>query len=277
MFFKAIITLLLVLIPITFVYAAIPIVYPINVTAQPNVAIEPIEVTIQSSHLVYPINATVYPIDTDNDGIPDDIDPDDDNDGVNDNQDAFPLDPSESIDSDHDGIGNNADLDDDNDQIPDVWEIDNGLNPLDASDANGDIDRDGISNLDEYRAGSNPNDPVFTWDIDGDGTVKPLTDGLLNLRYHFGFRGDTLINSAVGVSATRTTASEIESYISNGLAEGDIDGDGTTMPLTDGLLLLRYQFGFRGDILIQSAVDPEALRQAASEIEAYLAARMPLE
>ena len=61
MFFKAIITLLWVLIPIRFVYA-VPIVYPLDVTVQSNVTIDPIDVTVQSSNLVYPVNVTVYPV-----------------------------------------------------------------------------------------------------------------------------------------------------------------------------------------------------------------------
>lgn len=46
--------------------------------------------------------------------------------------------------------------DSDGDGMPDYWESVYGLNPLDASDASGDLDGDGINNLDEYRAGSNP-------------------------------------------------------------------------------------------------------------------------
>lgn len=49
-------------------------------------------------------------LDTDGDGIPDSSDPDDDNDGVADNDDAFPLDPFESVDTDGDGVGDNGDL-----------------------------------------------------------------------------------------------------------------------------------------------------------------------
>ena len=67
-------------------------------------------------------------VDTDRDGTPDITDPDDDNDGVNDEEDAFPLDPAETVDTDGDGIGNNADTDDDNDGMPDTWEIENELN-----------------------------------------------------------------------------------------------------------------------------------------------------
>jgi hypothetical protein len=80
---------------------------------------------------------------------------DSDGDGVPNNEDAFPSDPSETIDSDGDGIGNNADEDDDNDQMPDAWEIEYGFDPL-RDDATEDFDGDGLSNLDEYLAGSDP-------------------------------------------------------------------------------------------------------------------------
>lgn len=43
-----------------------------------------------------------------------------DGDGVVDGEDAFPDDPNEWIDSDNDGIGNNADPNDDNDGVPDL-------------------------------------------------------------------------------------------------------------------------------------------------------------
>jgi|TARA_B110000003_G_scaffold207423_1_gene206313 hypothetical protein len=47
-------------------------------------------------------------------------------------------------------------------------------------------------------------------DIDGNGDIDALTDGLLTLRYLFGLEGDTLIN---GVVATRTTSEEIEAHL----------------------------------------------------------------
>ena len=50
-------------------------------------------------------------------------------------------------------------------------------------------------------------------DIDNDGNVGALTDGLLLLRYFFGLRGGNLINDVVSLEATRTSASEIEAYI----------------------------------------------------------------
>jgi len=47
--------------------------------------------------------------------------------------------------------------------------------------------------------------------------------------------------------------------------------------LTDGLLLIRYLFGFTGDSLVQGALGDGAERNTAEEIETYLGERMPSE
>ena len=59
-------------------------------------------------------------------------------------------------------------------------------------------------------------------DIDGDGVVQPLTDGVLFLRYLAGFSGATLIRGAIAEAATRTTAPEIQVYLAelSGLQSG---------------------------------------------------------
>ena len=56
-----------------------------------------------------------------------------------------------------------------------------------------------------------------------------------------------------------------------GLPLLDIDGDGLTFPETDGSLVLRWLFGFRGAALIDGAVGAGATRTTASELEDYLA------
>jgi len=80
-------------------------------------------------------------------------------------------------DSDGDGIKDVDDDDNDNDGIPDAWEIANGLNPLDKVDATQDADQDGVSNLDEFKAGTNPNvaAKVDVWSADPapDNGVEP--------------------------------------------------------------------------------------------------------
>ena len=107
-------------------------------------------------------------------------------------------------------------------------------------------------------------------DIDNNGEAKALTDGLLVLRYLFEFNGETLINNAVAKNAKRKTATDIERYLVNCKAAFDIDNSGETKALTDGLLILRYLFDFRGDTLLQSAVAKNAKRKTAKAIEAYL-------
>ncbi|NJK91335.1 MAG: LamG domain-containing protein [Blastochloris sp.] len=53
----------------------------------------------------------------------------------------------------HDTFG-----DKDHDDIPDLWELNRGLDPNNPADAALDPDYDGLSNLDEYQQGSDPND-----------------------------------------------------------------------------------------------------------------------
>jgi len=50
-------------------------------------------------------------------------------------------------------------------------------------------------------------------DIDGNGEIDALTDGLLTLRYLFGLEGDTLIAGVVASDATRKTAPDIEAHL----------------------------------------------------------------
>jgi plastocyanin len=54
----------------------------------------------------------------------------------------------------------------------------------------------------------------------------------------------------------------------------DIDGNGQVDAATDGLLLVRYLIGLRGDGLIGGAVGVCPGRATASSIESYLAARV---
>ena len=50
-------------------------------------------------------------------------------------------------------------------------------------------------------------------DIDGNGQIDALTDGLLILRYLFGLEGDTLIKGVIAADATRTTSADIEAHL----------------------------------------------------------------
>jgi len=50
-------------------------------------------------------------------------------------------------------------------------------------------------------------------DIDDNGNVDALTDGLIILRYLFGLTGDTLVKGVVATDANRVSAADIELYI----------------------------------------------------------------
>ena len=68
-------------------------------------------------------------------------------------------------DHDGDGIPDASDPDDDNDGMPDAFEIANGFNALDDTDAGLDADSDGLRNLAEHDLGTDPRHD----DSDGDG------------------------------------------------------------------------------------------------------------
>ena len=204
---------------------------------------------IEDSHSFDPIQWS----DFNANGLSDQLE-DSDDDGVLDADDPFPLDPNESLDTDGDGIGNNTDEDDDGDGFSDEQELVDGTNPLSGlSCASG----------------------CFSFDIDENNEAKALSDGLLVIRHLFGFSGSSLTNGAADEEGARTSAEAVSSYLSDADAELDIDGDGESKPLTDGLLLIRYLFGFSGGSLTAGAIGSEATRATAEEIESYIEARTP--
>ncbi|MFT7008381.1 MAG: hypothetical protein ACJAXJ_002921 [Colwellia sp.] len=101
-------------------------------------------------------NNPVETLDTDGDGLGNIFDSDDDGDGFSDLQDQLPLNPTEHLDTDGDLVGNNTDDDDDGDGMSDEFENSFNFNSLDAFDALLDTDQDGINNVNEFIAESNP-------------------------------------------------------------------------------------------------------------------------
>jgi hypothetical protein len=115
---------------------------------------------------------------------------------------------------------------------------------------------------------------ALTWDFDGNGVADALTDGLMMLRYHFGLRGEYVTENAMAVNSP-LSSEEVIAEMEAAFEISDIDNDGEIEALTDSLMLLRYLFGLRGDVLTAGAVSFKANRSSNEEIEAYIEAYMP--
>ena len=112
-------------------------------------------------------------------------------------------------------------------------------------------------------------------DIDASNTQTKYhapTDGLLTVRYLLGLTGNSLVAGvAFGGTATRIDPVAIKNYLDSIRPQLDIDGNNSVNALTDGLLIVRYLLGLRGDALISGAVDLQlGTRKTATEIQSYL-------
>jgi hypothetical protein len=160
-----------------------------------------------------------YSADTDNDGMPDTweiiygLDPNNSADALSDqdNDGATALEeflagtiPSGSLDFD----GNEK-----YDALTDGLVLLRGMFGLDGSAlVNGVISSDAVytESLDIESRIENLGDLA---DVDGNGQIDALTDGLLTLRYLFGLEGDALIKGVVAEDATRTSAEDIMAHL----------------------------------------------------------------
>ncbi len=99
---------------------------------------------------------------------------------------------------------------------------------------------------------------IVDWslDVDGDGSVRPFTDGLLVMRYLFGFTGPSLLRKAINSSGLRSNPDNITGWLDSGFDSGwlDFDGDGQSLAFTDGLLLMRGLVGMTGSDLTKGAI-----------------------
>ena len=121
-----------------------------------------------------------------------------------------------------------------------------------------------------------PASPSLTLDVDGNTTAGAVTDGLLMVRYLSGLPEEMLVPGAIGGgSPVRTTAAEERQYLDNLRPLLDVDGDGIVDAATDGVLLMRYLLGLRGDTLTANAIGAAARRTLAPDIESYLSGLAP--
>jgi hypothetical protein len=118
--------------------------------------------------------------------------------------------PDDEVDTDGDGVTDvdelaagtsSTNVDSDRDGYSDSQEITNGTNPLEK-DAAGGIGYDVTLDARESNL-----------DVDGDGEVNMPTDGLMMIRYAFGYTDEKLIQNAVGSGCTRCELEPILKYL----------------------------------------------------------------
>ena len=164
---------------------------------------------------VYP-NNSLYAFDSDGDGMPDAW------------ESRYGLDPNDPSDA-------SSDVDDDGVTALDEFLAGTAPSGTIDIDGNGQYDAltDGLLLLrgmfgltgDALVAGAVASDAIYVesvdiesqiatlgdrLDIDGNGQVDALTDGLLILRYLFGLEGDALIKGVIAADATITSAADVE-------------------------------------------------------------------
>ncbi len=128
--------------------------------------------------------------DTDGDSIPDYLDLDSDNDGILDSVEAGDENPNTvPVDSDGDGVPDYRDADSDNDGLPDGQEDLNGngvVDPGESDPRSEDTDGDGVTDLIEVAAGTDPQDSAdnpqalghFVFQVPYEEPTDPLDDTL---------------------------------------------------------------------------------------------------
>lgn len=107
-------------------------------------------------------------------------------------------------------------------------------------------------------------------------TVTAARDATIITRYLLGMTGTGLTSgNVVGLESQRTDPAQLLAYLETIRPLLDIDGDGRFDALSDGLLLMRYLLGVRGDALIAGALGIGATRGTSAAVEGYLAVLLP--
>ena len=87
------------------------------------------------------------------------------------------------------------------------------------------------------------------------------------------------VQNGVGAIGTSNIANVNVSCVNGARLAFDIDGDGRVLPTTDGVLLLRWQLGLRGNALASGALAPTATRtdptMIANHIQDVVASELP--
>jgi hypothetical protein len=108
-------------------------------------------------------------------------------------------------------------------------------------------------------------------DIDHNGHYDALTDGLMIVRFLFGFSAAMVTDGMVGDGAALADPAQLLLRLQNLRPALDVDANGQADALTDGIIVIRYLFGLRGAALTIDALGADAKRVDPAEIADYIA------
>ena len=112
-------------------------------------------------------------------------------------------------------------------------------------------------------------------DVDGDGSINMLTDGVMIIRMMLGLTGTAVTNGATGPAATRPTWADISANLTaycGSVAQcfPQVDGSTPVQASSDGVMFARALAGFTGTAVTSGALGANPTRAIWPQIRGYL-------
>ena len=116
------------------------------------------------------------------------------------------------------------------------------------------------------------NDPIFSLDVDGNGTINAPNDGLIIFKYLLNSNANNLHTTiASDTPDGRKTTPQLKAYLDDAGTILDVDGNGTINAPNDGLIIFKYLLNSNANNLHTTiASDAPDGKKTTPELKAYL-------
>ena len=116
------------------------------------------------------------------------------------------------------------------------------------------------------------NDPIFSLDVDGNGTINAPNDGLIIFKYLLNSNANNLHTTiASDTPDGRKTTPQLKAYLDDAGTILDVDGNGTINAPNDGLIIFKYLLNSNANNLHTTiASDAPDGKKTTPQLKAYL-------